>query len=107
MCALSECDGMEGIAGLVVDGGVFVAEVVAFAPDGFFALAFVRDFFFTIVFFAAVFEGVAFGLAAGFFFVVSGAGIVCPSCWASTGVLTPRKTARTADKRATLLGDIG
>ena len=98
---------MEGIAGLVEDGGLFVAEVVAFATDGFFAVAFVGAFFLTIVFFAGVFERVAFGLAAGFLLVVSGAlGTVCPSCWASTGLLAPTKTARTADKTATLLSDI-
>ena len=106
MCAVSECDGIPAVAGLVVDGDFFNVEVVFFTTAGFFALDFVGAFFFAVVFFAGVFAGVAFGLVTGFFFVVSGIGIVCPSCWANTGVVTPTKTARTAEKTATLLGDI-
>ena len=87
MCAVSECDGIPDIA-------------------GFFATAFVTGFRLAVVFFAVVFDGLTAGFAAAFFFVVSGMGIVCPWCCAQTGVLAPTKTARTADRAATLRSDI-
>jgi hypothetical protein len=86
---------------------VSVVEVVFFTTDGFFAIAFVTGFRLAVFFFAVVFDGLIAGLAAGFFFVVSGMfGIVCPWCCAKAGALAPTKTARTADRAATLRSDI-
>jgi hypothetical protein len=88
-----------------VDGGFFVVDVGFFTTDGFFAVAFVTGFRLAVVFFAVVFDGLTAGFAAGFF-VVSGMGIVCPWCCAKTGVLAPAKTARTAERAATIRSDI-